>query len=1081
MRFIFILLSLISFLGYSTLIAQTPFPLADDPLYWQNRKPNAAYWQQDVAYKIKATIDEEKHTVSGTEALNYWNNSPDTLYFVYFHLFQNAFVKDAYTRQLEKHNKVKARLGKYEAAGLGTVTSDIKVDGQIAKTELDNTILKVYLPQPMLPNTAIQITMNFTSYWDNGSTRRRMKMYDAWGFQHYNGCQWFPKLAVYDAKFGWDTYQHLGKEFYGDFGVYDVTLDFPSNYIVEATGVLQNRNEVLPPDLREKIDIKHFKDKPWEEVPSIIIPYQKGERKQWHFIANHVHDFAFTADPSYRIETTYRNGVECVGLVQEPHASGWVGSSEFVADIIEQLGNQFGTYHYPKMIAADAADGMEYPMITLDGGRNPGYRGLLVHEIAHNWYYGMVGSNETYRAGLDEGFTQYMTAEGLKLVDGDTMKENISKKWVHQNLDPKNPQNVRVLAPYVYSTASGGDHQLNTHSDDFGGALHHGGGYSNVYYKTAAMLYSLKYVLGDSLFDAAMLHYFHQWKFAHPYFEDFRNSITQYTKVDLNWFFDQWWETTKPLNYSIKKIKNNKAKQTSTILLQRRGYSMQMPIDLRLIHTNNDTSFVHIPNTWFEKETKAQILPRWTGWGYINTNYEAVFTTQSPIRSVSIFPSNTVADFYMLNNTKSTGWCPAKEVVKVKLDRGIAAEQDWTKYRAYWRPDVWYNGVDGLKIGAQIEGSYLRNILKIDAAVWYNTTLGRWFEYLPEWNETIYKKYAPVNYRVNFSTPIVLTKPELTLQLGSRFVDGFWKHQGGFNWEISKSVQVGVNLQTQYGTNTNSLDYLLYQNEWSSFANKPNTTLGLQLQKTYKGYKSSGYWNLQFRTPMLNNHFDYSYVQFENKFQTVLDKFILRTRVFARYGRGTHVPNESALFLAMASPETYLENKFMRSQMIVPDEWQGYSPYNTNHLHYAGGLNLRGYAGYYAYDERNGQQYLAYKGRSGASVNAELDFSRYFNWKPSFFKNWLNVQTYIFADAGIIELSDYKNADYNNTIPTNYVSDFRFDAGIGAAFTIKKWGNFAKAKPLTIRFDMPIFLNRPTFSESQYFAARWLMGIGFGL
>src|SRR5205807_1110958 len=106
-------------------------------------------------------------------------------------------------------------------------------------------------------------------------------MYDAWGFTHYNGVQWFPKMCVYDRKFGWDTYQHLNKEFYGDFGSFDVNLNFASNYIVEATGQLVNRNEVLPKDLRAKLDIKNFANKKWNEAPSTIIPYKKGERKTW--------------------------------------------------------------------------------------------------------------------------------------------------------------------------------------------------------------------------------------------------------------------------------------------------------------------------------------------------------------------------------------------------------------------------------------------------------------------------------------------------------------------------------------------------------------------------------------------------------------------------------------------------------------------------------------------------------------------------------------------------------------------------------------------------------------------------------
>jgi hypothetical protein len=118
-----------------------------------------------------------------------------------------------------------------------------------------------------MPGASITFRMNFNTYFDIGGTRRRMQMYNAWGFMHYNGCQWFPKICVYDAKFGWDTQQHLGKEFYGDFGTFKVTLDFAANYIVEATGVLQNRQEVLPDTLRSSWTLKILRINPGMKSP----------------------------------------------------------------------------------------------------------------------------------------------------------------------------------------------------------------------------------------------------------------------------------------------------------------------------------------------------------------------------------------------------------------------------------------------------------------------------------------------------------------------------------------------------------------------------------------------------------------------------------------------------------------------------------------------------------------------------------------------------------------------------------------------------------------------------------------------
>ena len=146
---------------------------------------------------------------------------------------------------------------------------------------------------------------------------------------------------------------------------------------------MQNRDEVLPAELRAKLDIENFKDKPWGEAPSVIIPYVDGERKQWHYYAENVHDFAFTANPHYRIGESEWQGVKTYALCQEPHSSRWQNAAEYTAAIIQVFSEDIGMYGYPKMIVADARDGMEYPMLTLDGDKDPGYRDLLVLSLIH--------------------------------------------------------------------------------------------------------------------------------------------------------------------------------------------------------------------------------------------------------------------------------------------------------------------------------------------------------------------------------------------------------------------------------------------------------------------------------------------------------------------------------------------------------------------------------------------------------------------------------------------------------------------------------------------------------------------------
>lgn len=1054
---------------------------SDNKYYWQNRMPDKAYWQQDVQYKIYATMNEDSNVIEGAEELTYWNNSPDTLTYVYFHMYQNAFVKGSYLEHLELENKVKTMMGPNESEGRGIAVKDITADGHDVKTVLDNTILKVYLPAPLYPGGRTAFKMSFDTWYDVGATRRRMKMYPAWGFMHYNGCQWFPKISVYDRMHGWDTYQHLNREFYGDYGLYDVTLDFPNNYIVEATGVLQNRKEMLPDTLREKLDIKNFANKKWNEPPSTIIPYIKGRRKQWHFIGNNVHDFAFTADPSYRIGTAYWNGIECVGIVQEPHAAGWQNAPDYITKIIKTFSEDIGMYCYPKIVAADAADGMEYPMITLDGGSEPGYRSLLTHEIGHNWFYGQVGNNETYRAAMDEGFTQFLTAWGLVRIDGEYAVGGKPKSAYRRRFyDPTPVVDGVVLNRYTLEALHHDETPLNTHSDDFKGALGQGGGYGTVYFKTASMLYNLQYVLGDTLFKATMHHYFEQWKFAHPYFEDFRASVIQFTHVDLSWFFDEWFETTKTLDYSVGGIRRISGTDSFAINFERKG-EMQMPIDFTVTAKSGNKYNFYVPNTWFAKQTTAVTLPKWYGWGKLNPEYEAHVYVPSGIRSVQIDTTYRLADKDMVDNYRTRGLLVRKDAIETKLDGGLAPRLDRRQYRLDWRPDVWWNPIDGVKAGLHVEGDYLFSLYKIDATVWWNTHALQETQYQSYKGEGLYVHYSPVNYTFNYSSPVTRNYPKLQLLINSRYLDGLWYQKGGFNWQINDNNSALVWAQGMWRPDNYGLDYLTDRADWSSTWHRPNTSLNFAWGHNYNYFHGNGHYTFTFRAPFLNGSnfapFNYSFAQLESINHNNIGKMEVRTRVFGRFGMGRSLPYESLVYMGGANPEEMMEDKYTRSVGFIPTDWQGISRYDVNHFQEGGGLNLRGYAGYYAPDTRNGNELEGYKGRSGASANIELGLENYMPWQPRHLKNWLHANVYAFGDAGVMEMSNFFLPNYYSISPTNQWSNVHVDAGAGVAFTIKNWGPFEKAKPLTLRIDLPLFLNRPPYSNDQYWTLRYVLGV----
>jgi len=877
---------------------------------------------------------------------------------------------------------------------------------------------------------------------------------------------WYPRISVYDRKFGWTTDQHLGREFYGNFGTFDVELTFANNFIVDATGFLLNREEVLPPDLREKLDIANFKDKPWNSPPSVIIPFDSTQRKTWKYHAENVHDFAFTADPTYRIGEVEWNGIKCISLVQEPHASKWQNAAEFTAKVIQVYSEDFGMYVYHKMIVADARDGMEYPMLTLDNGSDPGYRGLLAHEVGHNWFFGMVGSNETYRAALDEGFTTFLTAWSMGKIDGDEyVKPTPKSKYLQRFRKPAKVRTGRLYYVYISDAAKGSNTTLNTHSDGFGGALQHGGGYRQVYYKTANMLYNLQYVLGDELFLKAMQHYFDQWKICHPYFIDYRNSIINYTKVDLNWFFDQWLETSKTIDYAIKSIKKGNEEDQYLITFKRKG-GMQMPIDFEVTTKDGEKHQFHIPNTWFVKETKAIVLPKWHGWDKLHPTYEAIVTIPGKIKDVVIDPTQRLSDAYMLDNSK-------KYPVSVSFDSRIHNTPDWTKHEIFIRPDIWYNGYDGVKLGFHVNSNYLNYYDIFDANVWYNSSLLQ--SQLNDLSPSEKRRFDLISFRVNYKTPLDKFSKNSSLLLYATSLDGLNTYSYGFEKkDNSEKNRFYITFKSMARFDSTDLNYLLYPEEWEIAQDlkdiKVNQTITVGLEHKYSYKAGTGNIKLNLKSSTIGSDYDYSNITLTVINKNHLGKININTRTFLQLGTGS-IASESALYLAGANPEELMDNKYTRSVGFFPVDWMGYG-LTTNNFHAGGGLNLRGYAGYLvAHKNKNGEIRSIYKGNSGAALNVELEFDKLIRFKPKFLRSIFKLNTYLFGDVGII--------NYNLPDEDLKFADVRADAGIGTALTIKKWGPLEMVNPLTIRFDMPLFLNRIPAAdpENSYFKFRWVIGI----
>ncbi|MFN4863397.1 MAG: M1 family metallopeptidase [Bacteroidota bacterium] len=1080
--------------GASQILVQTdfpnnPYPSPNNPHYWKNKKPYEGYWQQDVHYTINAILNEEDELINGQEILVYTNNSPNTLTEAYFHLYQNAVQPGSLTDELYKQNKAKVTFGKYEAQKLGTVIHSIQInpednpirdeprESQNIAFEIQNTLLKIKLPTPLKPGDSIAFHIDFTTYFDRGSIRRRMKVYDHHGYKHFNGVHWYPRICVYDRKFTWETDQHVEKEFYGDYGFFNISLTLPNHYVVEATGTLVNKDDVLPAALRKQLDIANFKDKPIGSQPSVITE-PNGSFKTWNFQAVNVHDFAWTADPTYRIGETTWNGVQCVAIAQENNAAGWQQTAQFTAKVIATYSRDFGMYNYPKIVCADAADGMEYPMITLDGGYYPSHQGLIAHEVGHNWFFGMVGSNETYRAALDEGFTQFLTA------------------WCMRKLTKESqPELKRAFAGYMEDAIDGTDEVLETHSNDFHSATGHGGGYKHVYYKTASMLYNLQYYLGDSVFLQAMKNYVEQWKFCHPYIEDFRNSIIQSAQTDLNTFFDQWFQTNKSADYSIKRITPLKTPNYYRVTLQRNG-KMVMPVDLDFLITpktiptttnanasnaknrnNRNVSpsdvfySITVPVTQYQKPGRYNLKP-WIGWDKLRPTY--TFDIEMPVdgkvKQVWLDRSGRLADINRVNNVwkKRSEW---------RLDLGNGANTNYLGvYQGLVRPAVRYNVASGVLLGAVASGQYAGRKKEFNLGLWYTSGWQARYSHAPKLQYQAEFKHQTRGGGTYYYQSLLYNEIN-THELG--WFNRIGKTEYGLN---GKSMQRYHRLQYNidqpfynpwinsqvsgrdpYFPQRDQLDgFLSTANQWSYVA---QAQLNLYVKQAYSGWGKSGSVRFDMRMPSPWSNSQYGFVQLEWKHFQPVGKTLLRLRSLAYFGGGNNPTPESVLYLASANPEDAFQQ----------DLYRDFGMYNLNNsstqwntIQVNGGLNLRGFNGYSApktVKQANGNDTTLafFRGNQGLGINAALDLTPYFRWIPKV--KLLGINPYLFGDAGIIG-QPLNSLNTNREMVTSQVySRLLADAGFGASVNLRNWSTITKnkalraAKPINLRVDFPIWVN----------------------
>ena len=1027
-----------------------------NPHYWKNRLPYPGYWQQDVYYRINAYLNTDSHFIDATLHLTYWNNSPDTLDKVFFHLYQNAFQPGSYYDRYVRDSRIKPMYGPYESQKLGTVIFQLAVDGKPVNFKIHNTIMEVPLPRKLLPEDSITFTIRFRTYFDDkGNLRRRMKMFDVYvkdtstneiiKMKHYDAVHWYPRISVYDRKFGWTTDQHLDKEFYGDFGTFEVTINAPECYVIEATGNLLNRPETLPDSLFRQLHISNFITRTAGKYSYLFGDCSK--RKTWHFYAENVHDFAFTADPTYRIDTARWQNITCVVLVQEPHARYWQNVADFTCQVVSIYYRDFGPYIWHKVVVADARDGMEYPMLTLCGGIEPHNYGLIAHEVGHMWFFGHIGNNETYRAFLDEGFTQFLTVWALEKT-GNKISwwgSPVQRKF----RDPILVRDARIYMGYIMDAQRKMDMPLATHSSDFNNAPRHGGGYRHVYYKTAAMLQHLRMILGDSLFLKAMQYYYRKWYLCHPYEEDFRKAIIEFTRMDLNFLFDAYMYTTRRFDYSITKLRTKKLNTGSymiTIKLKRKEEGTS-PLRVFLYGSNDSLlKSYYIPYNWWSTPAQpdAIVLKPWYGWGpRFNRRYTITDTLDVKPRRVVIDSANLMPDIYVPDNSLPRS-------VKIFINTGIAHPPQRYYRIVTLRPALWWNSYSGIMAGIYVFSDYMKYRHTINTWVWFTPST------LPWW-------------MIHYSTHLEKLLPLAKLKISLSNIAGLQEY----------SASISHKLKRPYTLNNHTLKYSLI----SININNPHLYLPFpEYSEPWSGQfhllislGASSTWKIPSRLiPQIKTMAEftqavyapekqdlYSWIALSASWHLNINRKLLRASQRLYLWSSVYGTPPLLLQPGLASAPLY---EWRLNPVVItgvlPEQWL-HSPPGSGIWYVKGGANIRAFAGYH----------IPYP--IIASLNTQLTAPIINNiltktLSYTLLKRFVNIQleAYAFLDMGWVGKGSLSLTPSLDPVPYT-------GTGIGTSLTIRRVGVFDGLIPLTVRVEAPLWDNVWLWKPRVILSVEW--------
>jgi len=619
------------------LFAQNFNPPAGNPFRSAKGIPGPSYWQNNSSYLVHATLSEKDTSVTGDVTITYTNNSPDQLDYLWLQLDQNIFKPSSRSVAATPYpGDYFAVLGKINGGyNIKDVTINYGSKSYTVQPIITDTRMQIRLNTPLQPKGGkVSVKINFSFAIPLDGAGRFGRQYTKNGVIYQIG-QWYPRMCVYDDVEGWNTLPYMGLgEFYCDYGNYDYYITAPAEMIVYGSGDLQNPAAVLTAEQIKRLAAAANSDKTItiisaDEIGKPATRPAIKENLTWHFTMKNTRDIAFAASKGLIWDAAKINlpsGKKALAMSCYPVESlghiAWTRSTEYLKASIEIYSKNF--FEYPWNVAVSNAGitgGMEYPGMIFNSYKEIKARlwFLIAHEIGHNWFPMIVGSNERRYMWQDEGFNTYVNYIANDLFNNKEYqtdaayfdKSFFASRDYMQFMQYKDP--------------------LMTVSDAMDAEQHY-----QFYGKTAYGLNLLRtVVVGKERFDYAFRKYTEAWAFKHPTPYDFFHCINNAAGEDLNWFWKEWFFTTAKLDQTITAVSyiDNDPSKGALITIDNKG-KMVLPVILKIIQTNGREETVQLP---------VEIWQRGGSWVY---KYPSV----NKISKVILDPENVLPDMDRKNN-----------------------------------------------------------------------------------------------------------------------------------------------------------------------------------------------------------------------------------------------------------------------------------------------------------------------------------------------------------------------------------------------------------------------------------------------